>query len=91
MKSKILYTVIFLVSVIWTGCKEEGRIDFIDMSAPAPGQVKDVVVINRPGGAVLKYTLPEDRNLLYVRAEYEIKPGVIRETKSSFYLSLIHI
>jgi hypothetical protein len=74
-----------LMPFAWFGCKEEDRIDFIDGNAPAPAQVTNVVVQNKPGGAVLKYTLPVDRNLLYIRAEYEIQPGVIRETKSSYF------
>jgi len=85
MKNRILYIIIFLLTLICNSCKEEGRIDFIDDSIPAPGKVTNVVVHNKPGGAVLKYTLPLDKNLLYVRAEYEIKPGVINETKSSFF------
>ncbi len=86
MKDNILYVIILLISIIWaTSCKEEGRIDFIDESAPAPGQVTNVTVDNRPGGAVLRYTLPEDKNLLYVRGEYEIKPGVTQVTKSSYF------
>jgi len=85
MKNRILYIIIFLLTLLCNSCKEEGRIDFIDDSIPAPGKVTNVVVHNKPGGAVLKYTLPLDKNLLYVRAEYEIKPGVINETKSSFF------
>jgi hypothetical protein len=84
MKNRILYVLLFLAAIAWNGCKEEGRIDFIDDSAPAPGQVRDVVVEDRPGGALLRYTLPTDRNLLCVRAEYEIN-GVIQETKSSYF------
>ena len=85
MKNKIVYIVISLMLVLWTGCKEEGRIDHIDYSAPAPAQVTEVDIRNTPGGAVLKYKLPKDDNLLYVRAEYEIKPGVILETRTSYY------
>ena len=85
MKNRILYIILFLLSIAWISCKEEGRIDFIDDSVTAPGKVTNVIVQNKPGGAVLKYTLPLDKNLLYVRAEYEIKPGVIHETKSSFF------
>ena len=85
MKNSILYIIIFLLPMAWISCKEEGRIDFIDDSVSAPGQVTNVVVYNKPGGAVLRYTLPVDKNLLYIRAEYEIKPGVIRETKSSYF------
>lgn len=85
MKNSIIYITILLTSMLWISCKEEGRIDFIDDAATAPGQVTNVTVENKPGGAVLKYALPVDKNLLYVRAEYEIKPGVVRETKSSYY------
>ncbi|MEL7586214.1 MAG: DUF4959 domain-containing protein [Prolixibacteraceae bacterium] len=85
MKNSIIYIIILLMPIVWISCEEEGRIDFIDDTAPAPGQVTNVTVYNKPGGAVLKYTLPADKNLLYVRAEYEIKTGVIRETKSSYF------
>ena len=76
---------ILLLLPLFVGCKEEVRNDHIDYSAPAPGQVKDVTFRNTPGGAVLYYTLPADENLRYVRAEYEIRPGAMRETKSSNY------
>ncbi|MGV3763585.1 DUF4959 domain-containing protein [Parapedobacter sp.] len=85
MNNRIIYIVILLTSMLWISCKEEGRIDFIDDVAPAPGQVTNVTVDNRPGGAVLRYTLPVDKNLLYIRAEYEIQTGEIRETKSSYF------
>lgn len=84
MKNRIIYIIILLMPIVWISCEEEGRIDFIDDTALAPGQVTNVTVHNKPGGAVLKYTLPVDKNLLYVRAEYEIKTGVMRETKSSY-------
>jgi hypothetical protein len=84
MKKRILYIIALLMPVVWLSCKEEGRIDFIDDSAAVPAQVTDVNVENRPGGALLTYTLPEDKNLLYVRAEYEIQPGVVRTVKSSY-------
>ncbi|MDR1155704.1 MAG: DUF4959 domain-containing protein [Bacteroidales bacterium] len=76
---------LLLMPVIGSGCKEEGRIDFIDGSAPAPAQVSNVTVRNAPGEAVLKYTLPADENLLYVWAVYDIRPGVTHETKASYY------
>ncbi len=85
MNNKIVYLIVFLMSIVGISCKEEGRVDFIDEHAPAPAQVTNVLIENRAGGALLKYTLPVDKNLLYVRAEYEIKPGVIRETKSSYF------
>ena len=77
---------LLLMLVFFPGCKEEGRIDHIDSNAPAPAQVLGVTVRNTAGGAVLKYKLPADDNLLYVKAVYEIQPGVVRETKSSRFL-----
>ena len=74
-----------MVAALWGGCKEEGKFIYIDDSMPAPAQVTDVTVRNTPGGAVLYYKVPEDQNLLYVQAVYEIQPGVQRECKSSYY------
>jgi hypothetical protein len=73
------------LTVFFVGCKEEGRIDRIDPSTPAPAQVTGVTVRNTAGGAVLKYKLPADDHLLYVQAVYEIRPGVQREIKSSYF------
>ena len=95
MKNKIINFISFplwklrrlflLMLVVFAGCKEEGRIDFIDSSAPAPAQVTGVEIRNTPGGAVVKYNVPKDENMLYVQAIYEIRPGVMLETKSSYY------
>ena len=89
MKNRIIIiknfaVLLFCCFVVIFGCKEEARIDFIDDSAPAPAQVTDVTIRETAGGAVLKYKVPVDKNLLYVRAEYEIRPGVMREAKSSY-------
>src|SRR5690554_2494050 len=85
MKNRIIYILMLLMPFAWISCKEEGRTDFVDDAAPAPAQVTKVTVTNKTGGAVLRYVMPVDENLLYVRAEYEITPGVVRETKSSYY------
>lgn len=50
----------------------------------APGPVSNVTVKNIPGGAILKYTLPEDEDLLCVKAIYNLKNG-IAESKSTLY------
>ena len=78
--------IISLMPMVWIGCKEEGRVDHINDSAPAPAQVTDVTMRSTPGGVILKYTLPDDQNLRYVKAEYEIRPGVVYDTKASSYM-----
>jgi hypothetical protein len=72
-----------IIHLLLFSCREDGRIDHIDGNAPAPAQVSDVTVRGTPGGAVLKYKLPKDENLLYVQAIYETQPGVQRKAKSS--------
>jgi hypothetical protein len=55
----------------------------MDTVPPAP--VTDVQVRNTPGGAVLKYQLPDDEDLLYVKAIYSLKEGHQAEVRASLY------
>ncbi|MGV3639071.1 MAG: DUF5000 domain-containing lipoprotein [Adhaeribacter sp.] len=64
-------------------CKEEEREGFFDANAPAPGQVEEVQVTERPGGALITYKIPADPNFAYAKAVYETRPGVFREAKAS--------
>ncbi len=82
---KLLYS-LMLVLMILPACKDEGRLDHIDDAAPAPAQVASVSVENLPGGAVLRYKFPADKNLLYVKAVYETTPGRQREAKASLFV-----
>ena len=84
MKKAIFLGMLSLLS--WYGCKEEGRIDIINEDAPAPLPLTEVTVTPRHGGAVLRYQIPKDENLLCVKAVYEINPGQFNETKASIYL-----
>jgi hypothetical protein len=73
-----------MLAVLWQGCTRETNA-YIDSKAPAPEQVSDLQVASTPGGAIITYKIPKDPNLFYVKAEYEIQPGVFREAKSSYY------
>ena len=88
MKNKIVYIIISLMFVFWTGCKEEGRIDHIDKNAPAPACIDKATLTVRdiPGGAVLKYKIPNDEHLLCILAEYEIRPGFVRKCEASYFI-----
>ncbi|MCW9708121.1 DUF4959 domain-containing protein [Fodinibius salsisoli] len=66
-------------------CKKSGVNDSIESDGTPPGKVQNVSVENVPGGAKLTYTLPDDEDLLYVRAEYTLSTGKEMEVKSSFY------
>jgi len=64
-----------------------GTIDKNDHQAPGP--LSNAQVENLNGAAKITYSLPKDKDLLYVRAEYTTKQGVVREAKVSRYLDNI--
>lgn len=82
---KILYNLIFLLLFAgFQGCKEDLGITKPQANdGSAPGVVSAVQVENRAGAAKLVYKIPADNDLLYVKAIYEIRPGVQREVRSS--------
>ena len=71
-------------------CRESSRVDMIDDSIPAPEKVTLKDVIPTAGGAVIKYSLPEDENLHCVKVVYE-RNGEICENKSSRYVDSLVI
>ena len=66
-------------------CSKEKYTDPMTDSGGSPAPVTGVTVIPTPGAAVLRYKLPADENLRYIKAVYEIRPGVTREVISSMY------
>lgn len=81
---KIIVYFIWILFVLVISCKEDpGTIDPLYSDGKGPANVSNVQVENGPGRAVLRYKLPDDLDVSYVKARYEIRPGVFRETKSS--------
>jgi len=81
---KIIYILICLLMAGFQSCKEDlGITKPLANDGTAPGQVSAVQVENRAGTAKLVYKIPGDNDLLYVKAMYEIRPGVKREVRSS--------
>lgn len=70
--NKIISTIaiVLLLSFYLTGCREEGRIDHLDSSVVAPAAPTLVSVSSRPGGAVIRFSIPDDDNILGVMANY---------------------
>jgi len=54
-----------------------------------PDVISNVKVENYNGGSYIIYDLPNSPNILYVLAKYNIRDGVPRETKSSYYSDTI--
>ena len=86
MKKNIIYVVCFgLIILFLTNCEEEK----INVQYPtdniAPQQVKNVRVENLPGSVKLTYDLPDEQDLLYVKAEYPVSSGENGEKKVSAF------
>lgn len=80
------FNVLLAIIVIGTfGCKSDILNGPIENSSEKPGVVTNIVVENKSGSALLTYTLPNNEGLSYIKAEYEIRPGVKREVVSSYY------
>ncbi|GAB6119747.1 DUF5000 domain-containing lipoprotein [Dysgonomonas termitidis] len=85
MKKKKLYILIlFVISVLVTGCSEEQN-EPLENSKVPPGNITNIQIENQHGKVKLTYTLPKDQDLLYVKAVYTLESGVVREIKSSYY------
>ncbi|MBV8251965.1 MAG: DUF4959 domain-containing protein [Chitinophaga sp.] len=82
-KLQLLAVVIF--GILLYACKKEGVLIHLDENAPAPAPITKFNVVNTPGGAIITYSIPNDPNLLYVKAVYQANSEVTRETKASYY------
>lgn len=73
-----------LFGVLFSCSKDEGT-GPLEHSTIAPGQVENVQVLNLPGKVKLTYNLPNDKDLLYVVAQYTLENGTKMEEKASYY------
>ena len=95
MKNKDLYIkkAIFCLIVLYImvpSCKEE-PVGQTPLDGMAPGMVTNVNVENTPGGAKLTYELPDDEDLLYVKAVYQLNDDEPSESKASIYSNTLEI
>lgn len=91
MKSIIAYLYIALFFIAGTGCKRETLNSPVGGDGTAPGLVSGVTVVNQNGKAVLTYSLPATKDLLYVKAVYETSPGVVAEVEASHYTNTMTV
>ena len=81
-----------LAAAVLSGCSE------VDLLHPygtddgkAPSPVSEVTVTNKPGAAVIRYKLPADMDLSYVKAEFMGTDGSKREARASSYVDSLLI
>ncbi|MFC7524253.1 DUF5000 domain-containing lipoprotein [Parapedobacter sp. GCM10030251] len=83
-------TILLALLVCLQTCEEETH-QPIGSDKSKPRGITHATVENLPGGARIRYDVPNDQSLLYVKALYEIRPGVGQEAKSSFYTNSVEV
>lgn len=85
---RIIYTkllsILALIS-IFASCQEESGPQPLGYNSTPPGQLTNIQIENLNGKVNLNYTLPSDKDLLYVKAVYNLENGTPMEVKSSYY------
>ena len=76
--------------ILVAACTEEKFGPFFDDGTNAP-QVTEVSVESIPGGALISYTVPDEKDLLYVEAEYKPDNGDLATAKSSVFKNSVKI
>ncbi|MEJ2881590.1 DUF4959 domain-containing protein [Pedobacter sp. GR22-6] len=87
MKSETITKCLLLFTLlcILFSCKEEELRQPAENDTTVPQLVSNVKVENLSGKARITYKLPNDKNLLYVKAVFTLANGTNFEAKSSFY------
>ncbi|GAA4311806.1 DUF5000 domain-containing lipoprotein [Compostibacter hankyongensis] len=73
-----------LLLILLAGCKEE-KLGPLSEGGPVPAQVSELKAVPLHGGARISYKLPDDPALLYVKAEYDIRPGKTQQAIATYY------
>lgn len=85
MKKDIIYVCLCLIALVLPGCGEEKfNVQYPTDQLP-PQQVSNVQVVNMAGSAQITYDLPDEQDLMYVKAVYPLSTGGTGETKVSAF------
>lgn len=74
-----------IAAVLLASCGKEVEKAPVSTDKTVPAVVTNVKVENGPGNARITYSLPNDKNLLYVKAEFTPTSGKPSESKASYY------
>ena len=82
----------FLPLLLLAGCAESNLLHpYGNDDGKSPAPVSDVTVTSQPGAVVLRYKLPADSDLSYVKAEFTGTDGSKREARASSYVDSLLI
>jgi hypothetical protein len=88
--NRLFISSLALILLAMNSCKQE-RLGPIEKDSVAPGSVSNINIVNLNGSATISYSLPSDPDLLYIKAIYTTKQGVVRETKVSRFNSSLTV
>lgn len=84
MNKVLIYSGVVMFMLWLTGC-EEYTVGQYPVDAIAPQSISNVKVVNLPGAVRLSYDLPDEADLLYVKAAYPLANGEVRVSKTSVF------
>ena len=82
---------VLLAALCAPSCKNDEIAVPLEHNKTAPGVITNIKVENKKGGAVISYALPQQQDLLYVKAEYTLQNGRKMEAKASYYNNSLEI
>lgn len=92
MKTKLIWLNVIILCTLLLSCKEdEVRAPYGCDDQTPPQDISEVVIKSISGGAVIKYQVPDDSDLSYVKALFQTKKGETREVRSSKYVDSLKI
>jgi hypothetical protein len=90
MKKYFILLSLSFLTLFFISCEEEPIGQYpIDNIPPQP--VTNIEVENLPGAVKVTYNLPNEKDLLYVKAVYELPDGSIAEEKTSVFSNTMQI
>jgi hypothetical protein len=84
------FIVIFVLCQAFFSCEEDPRGQMSLHNTP-PKPVSNPVVTNFPGGARIRYQLPDETDLLYVKAVFTLPNGSHQEVITSVFSNFMEI
>lgn len=91
MKLKYLLLSFSFCMILFFSCKDEQTVRLEPMDSVPPGPVSNVTWEPTAGGAVFRYTLPDDEDLLCVKAVFYRDNGLRCEATSTIYSDSLKI
>ncbi|MBO9731525.1 MAG: DUF4959 domain-containing protein [Chitinophaga sp.] len=85
MKPYNFFTLLIASMVLLVAACQKETHDPINTTGNKPDVLKNLNVTNMAGSAKISYSLPDNKDILYVKAVYTIKSGTPREIRSSYY------